>query len=196
MISERLAKQLKFVREVDQMKNIFRQSYILDKSRKENDAEHSWHFALMVFLLDEYAKETVDVLKVIKMVLIHDIVEIDAGDTYCYDVEGNKDKLEREIKAADRIFNILPDDQALEIRQLWDEFEAQESPEAKYAAGLDRLQPLMLNYYGDGISWKEHKVTYEQVIERNKHIGDGAPELWEFAMWMIDDAVEKGWLLP
>ena len=192
---ERLKKQLEFCREIDELKYILRQSYLLRGDRRENDAEHSWHFATMAILMEEYAKVPVDILKVIKMILIHDLVEIDAGDTYCYDEDGNADKLVREMKAADRIFNILPEDQAAELRSLWDEFEAQETAEAAYAAALDRLQPLMHNYFTEGKSWRENKITRSQVMERNKHIEDGAPALWDYAQWMINDATEKGWLL-
>lgn len=197
MTSERLRKQIQFIAEVDKIKNIFRQTKIHDGSRRENDAEHSWHLALMAFLLAEYADEQgsdIDMLKVIKMCIVHDIVEIDAGDTFCYDTVAGMDKLEREQRAAERIFGLLPEDQCKELHQLWEEFDAMLTPEAKYAAALDRLQPVLLNILNKGGTWREHGIKKEQVINRNKHIGDGAPELWEFASALIDDAVDKGYL--
>ncbi len=195
MINERLYKQIQFITEVDKVKNIFRQSRIHDGSRRENDAEHSWHLALMAFLLEEYANDRdLDMMKVIKMCIIHDLVEIDAGDTFCYDTVAGLDKLEREQKAAERLFGLLPDDQGKELHALWEEFDAMVTPEAKYAAALDRLQPVLLNILNKGGTWREHGIIKEQVINRNKHIGDGAPELWKFASTLIDDAVEKGYL--
>lgn len=195
MIEERLRKQIQFISEVDKAKNIFRQTKIHDGSRRENDAEHSWHLALMAFLLGEYSKDSdIDILKVMKMCIIHDLVEIDAGDTFCYDAKGNMDKLQREQKAADRIFGILPEDQGREMRALWEEFDAMETPEAKYAASLDRLQPVLLNILNKGGTWNEHGIKKSQVVNRNKHINDGAPALWEFASDRIDDAVAKGYL--
>ncbi len=157
-MDERLKKQLEFIVEVDKIKNIGRQTYLSDGKRKENDAEHSWHIALMAFLLNEYANDGVDVLKVMTMVLIHDIVEIDAGDTYAYDAEGNKTKEAREKAAAKRIFGLLPDDQGEYLKSLWEEFEAYETMEAKFAHVMDNLQPLLLNDASDGKSWVEHQV--------------------------------------
>lgn len=195
MATERLKKQIEFILEVDKIKNIFRMTKIHDGSRRENDAEHSWHLTLMAFLLSEYSKaDNIDVLKVMKMCIVHDIVEIDAGDTFCYDTVGSMDKLEREQKAADRIFALLPEDQGMELRELWEEFDAMETPEAKYAAALDRLQPVLLNYLNNGGTWQEHHITKEQVIQRNGRIEEGAPELWEFASDLIDEAVSKGLL--
>lgn len=179
---ERLQQQMEFMAEVDKLKKIGRQSYLTDGSRKENDAEHSWHLAMMAVFLSEYAKEDVDVLHVISMVLIHDLVEIDAGDTYAYDMEGNKSKRAREEKAADRIFNILPQDQAQKVRDLWEEFEANETPEANFANALDRVQPIMLNHKSDGRAWAEHKVALSQILSRNVNVEKGAPKLWEYAM--------------
>ena len=149
----RLEKQIAFLTEVDKEKNIFRQTYLADGKRKENDAEHSWHLALAAVLLKEHMKEDADLGRVMTMVLIHDLVEIDAGDTYAYDTEGAATKREREVKAADRIFGILPEDQGTYLRELWDEFEAYETAEAKYAHLLDNFQPLMLNDASDGKSW-------------------------------------------
>ena len=178
---ERLQKQMEFIQEVDKLKKIGRQSYLTDQSRKENDVEHSWHLALMSILLSEYASKDVDVLHVISMVLIHDLVEIDAGDTYAYDTEGNKTKREREEKAAERIFNILPEDQAKKVRDLWEEFEANETPEANFANALDRMQPIMLNHASEGRAWAEHGVALSQIMERNVNVQKGAPKLWDYA---------------
>lgn len=164
---ERLKRQIEFLLETDKMKTIGRQTYIANATRKENDAEHSWSLALMCMLLSEYANEKIDVGHTMEMVLVHDLVEIDAGDTYAYDSDGNQTKRERELAAADRIFHILPDEQAEHIQSLWDEFEAGETPEAKFANTLDKVQPLLLNHTTGGISWKEHDVRAEQVISRN-----------------------------
>ncbi|NLE23999.1 MAG: HD domain-containing protein [Clostridiaceae bacterium] len=195
MVTERLKKQIEFILEVDKIKNIFRMTKIHDGSRRENDAEHSWHLTLMAFLLSEYSKaDNIDILKVMKMCIVHDIVEIDAGDTFCYDAAGNLDKLEREQKAAERIFGLLPEDQGMELKALWEEFDAMETQEAKYAAALDRLQPVLLNYLNNGGTWQEHHITKEQVVKRNSRIEDGAPELWKFASELIDEAVSKGLL--
>ena len=161
--NERLQKQIAFIKEIDKVKSIFRQTYLADGTRKENDAEHSWHIALMAVLLKEYVSEDVDVAKVMTMVLIHDLVEIDAGDTYAYDSEGAKSKREREVKAADRIFGILPEDQGMYFRELWEEFEAYETPDAKYAHLLDNFQPLLLNDASGGRSWNEHGVHKSQI---------------------------------
>lgn len=189
---ERLQKQLDFTLELDKLKNIERQSYVADGSRHENDSEHSWHLALMAMLFSEYANETVDVLKVMKMVLIHDAVEIDAGDTYAYDAAGNATKRAREEKAADRIFNILPEDQAKDMRALWEEFEAGETAEAKYANALDRVQPIMLNDITDGRAWREHGVAAEQVLTRNANTHKGSKALWEHVEALVLKNKELG----
>ena len=165
--NERLLKQMAFIREVDKEKTIFRQTWLTDGTRKENDAEHSWHLAMMAMLLSEYANEKVDVLHVMSMVLIHDLVEIDAGDTYAYDDAGNKTKAKRELAAADRLFNILPEDQAKKLRALWDEFEEAKTPEAKFANTLDKCQPILLNDASGGKSWDEHEVYAQQIWKRN-----------------------------
>lgn len=192
---ERLEQQLAFVREIDKVKTILRQTITLAERRQENDAEHSWHVAVMAMLLAEHAAEPgLDVGRVVRMLLVHDLVEIDAGDTFAYDEAANRDKPQREEAAAERIFNLLPSDQAGEVRALWDEFEARATPEAKYAAALDRLQPLMHNYFTQGHAWRQHGVTRDQVVERNRHIADGAPALWDYAAKLIDDAVAKGYL--
>ena len=192
LYSERLKKQLDFVLEMDKLKYIERQSYIADGSRHENDAEHSWHLALMAMLLSEYANEPVNVLHVIKMVLIHDAVEIDAGDTYAYDIEGNATKREREEKAADRLFNILPEDQAREMRDIWEEFEAGVTPESKFANALDRVQPLMLNDITGGKAWKEHEVAASQVITRNENTYLGSGVLWKYVESLIEKNRDLG----
>ncbi len=192
MDAERLEAQLGFALEAEKLKQVFRQTLLLGDRRRENDAEHSWHLSLMAVLLVEYAAAEVDLLKVIEMLLIHDVVEIDAGDTFVYDVAGNEDKAQREQQAADRLFGLLPADQAQAYRALWDEFEQRQSAEARYAAALDRLQPLLLNFYSDGAAWQRHGIKKAQVIAHNEHIGEGAPVLWELARKLIDAAVAKG----
>ena len=195
MMEERLQKQIDFIIEIDKLKHIYRQTILMDGSRQENDAEHSWHLAVMAIFLSEYAKEEdLNILKVIKMVLIHDLVEIDAGDTFCYDEQGYLDKEEREQKAADRIFNLLPVDQAREIRELWEEFEERETGEARFAAALDRVQPLLHNYHTKGHAWQKHGTTSDKVLERCKYIGDSSPVLWDYVQKIIRDSVEKGYL--
>ncbi|MCI8506333.1 MAG: HD domain-containing protein [Lachnospiraceae bacterium] len=189
---DRLEKQLKFIMEADKSKQVFRQTYLSDGSRKENDAEHSWHLALMCAILDEYANETVDTFRTMTMVLIHDIIEIDAGDTYAYDEVGNATKREREEKAAKRLFSLLPEDQAAYFRELWEEFEAGETPEAKFALTLDKVQPLLLNDAADGRSWKEHGVRVSQVLKRNEKTAEGSKRLWEHAEGLIEKNVGLG----
>lgn len=188
----RLEQQISFLLEVDKMKKIYRQTHILGRERAENDAEHSWHLALMAFLLSEYANDKVDVAKVMKMVLVHDLVEIDAGDTYAYDEKGNASKRERELKAADRIFGLLPEEQGKELRNLWDEFEEYETPEAKYAHTLDNFQPLMLNNANGGGDWKDHKVRKSQIYKRNAKTGEGSREIWEYMAELIDENTKAG----
>ncbi|MBE5959618.1 MAG: HD domain-containing protein [Lachnospiraceae bacterium] len=195
VVSDRLKKQMEFILEVDKLKNIYRQSYVSDGSRHEEDADHSWHLALMALLLSEHANSDIDVLKTIGMVLIHDIVEIDAGDTYAYDSKGNTTKREREEKAADRIFNILPGDQAVYLRELWEEFEAYETMEAKFAHVLDNAQPLMLNNATNGKAWREHQIKKSQVMKRNEKVNTGSESIWEFLEGIIEDNVKKGNLI-
>jgi len=195
MDPERIREQIEFIIEIDKLKNIYRRTYLLNSERTENDAEHSWHIALMAMVLAEYSNDKkINLLQVIKMLLIHDIVEIDAGDTFIYDEKGNMDKEQREQNAAERLFNILPEDQAKELKKLWEEFEKRETPEAKYAAVLDRLQPLLHNYYTQGKAWKEHGIHIDQVLKRNKHILEGSGDLWNYAEALIRDAAEKGYL--
>ena len=196
MNNDRFDRQIQFIIEIDQLKHVLRQTVLMDASRRENDAEHSWHLAMMAILLSEYAREEVDLLRVVKMVLIHDLVEIDTGDTFCYDEEGQESRVEREQKAADRIFHILPGDLAEELHTLWEEFEARETPEARFAAALDRFQPLLHNFCTQGVAWRKHGITSDQVIARNQHIEAGAPALWAYARQFIEDAVSKGFLAP
>lgn len=191
-VNERLKRQLDFILELDKLKYITRQSYVADGSRHENDAEHSWHLALMAMLLSEYAEEAVNVLHVIKMVMIHDAVEIDAGDTYAYDTAGNATKRAREEKAADRIFNILPEDQAKEMRDIWEEFEAGETPEAKFANALDRIQPIILNDISGGKAWREHEIAASQVLGRNVNTHLGSETLWEYTKALVEKNQELG----
>lgn len=194
MNSERLNRQIGFIKEIDRVKQVFRQTYLLDGARKENDAEHSWHLAVMAIVLKEYAEGDIDLPHVMKMVLLHDIVEIDAGDTYCYDDRGRETQEEREKAAADRIFALLPRDQAREFRNLWDEFEAGVTPEARFAALLDRLQPLIHNHGTGGRAWQEHGVTSGKIRERNAAMGGGTGTLWKLADDLIDDSIKKGFL--
>lgn len=189
---ERLQRQMEFILEVDKLKNITRQTWLSSGERKENDSEHSWHLALMCALLAEYANEKIDVLRTMTMVLVHDIVEIDAGDTYAYDTAGNTTKREREVQAANRIFHLLPTDQAEYMRGLWDEFEAGETAEAKFALSLDKIQPVLLNDASGGKSWKEHQVKVSQIMERNAHTPEGSEELWGYARKLIEKNVENG----
>ncbi len=189
---ERLQKQIQFIVEIDRVKNIFRQTYLADAGRKENDAEHSWHIALMAYLLQEYVEEAVDVSKVMLMVLIHDLVEIDAGDTYAYDAAGAETKRARESAGADRIFGLLPEDQGKYFRELWEEFEAYETWEAKYAHLLDNFQPLLLNDAAGGISWKEHQVKKSQIYKRNERIEETSQTIWKQMWEIIQKHIECG----
>ena len=189
---ERLQQQMKFILEVDKVKQIIRQTYLADGSRKENDAEHSWHLALMAVLLKEYANEEVDLAKVIPMVLLHDLVEIDAGDTYAYDQAGLATQRARETKAADRIFGMLPEDQGGYFRELWDEFEAYESDDAKFAHLLDNFQPLLLNHESNGKSWTEHHVKKSQIYKRNEKIKETSPEVWEWMKQIVEEHIALG----
>jgi len=194
-IPDRLAKQMAFIIEADKLKNIFRQSYISDKSRRENDAEHSWHLSLMAITLYEHANDPdLDLLKILRMVILHDIVEIDAGDTYIYDEAHKLDQEHREQKAADRLFGLLPHDQATEFRSVWDEFEAGESPEARFAKAIDRLHPMLLNYLADGKAWSKHGVVASQVRQINQKIEKGSELLWSYAQDLIGKSIKKGTL--
>ena len=190
---DRLEQQFQFIKEIDKEKMIGRQTYLSDAKRKENDAEHAWHMAIMTVLLSEYANEEIDVLKTITMLLIHDIVEIDAGDTYAYDEVGKQTQREREVKAAERIFGMLPEDQAKKFRDLWEEFETRETKEAKFARTMDNLQPMMLNDATDGKAWTEHGVDLSQILKRNERTAEGSETLWKYALEnFIEPNVKKG----
>lgn len=178
---ERIQQQFDFLREIDKEKEIIRQTYLASASRKEGDAEHAWHMAIMTLLLSEYANEKIDVLKTVSMLLIHDLVEIDAGDTYAYDETGKTTQREREVRAAERLFGLLPEDQGKKMRALWEEFEARETPEARFARTMDCVQPLMLNDASGGRSWAEHGVHVSQVLARNERTGEGSQAIWDYA---------------
>lgn len=193
-IAERLARQVAFLVECDRLKEIFRQTLNTQSRRQENDAEHSWALCLFVITLVEHSNVSVDVLRVLKMLLIHDLVEIDAGDTFAYDTARMADQHDREARAADRIFGLLPPDQAREFRGLWDEFEAKQTPEAKFATTVDRFQPMLLNCLTEGAAWRRHGVRHGQVVARNAHVAHGSAALWEFISARIEQAVKDGHL--
>ena len=191
--SSRFKKQIEFILEVDKLKHVLRQTILMDRSRRENSAEHSWHIALLVPVLAEYSKDTdIDLFHVMKMLVIHDLVEIDAGDTYCYDDKGREGQYQREETAADRIFGLLPADQAAEFRALWDEFEKRETAESRFANAMDRVQPFLHNYFTDGQTWQANKINSRQVHQRMRPVKDGAPDLWDYVNTLILDAVKKG----
>ena len=191
-MDERLAKQIAFSLEIDKEKNIMRQTHLSGHGRNENDAEHAWHMAIMAYLLREYANEEVDITKVMLMCLIHDIVEIDAGDTYAYDSEGLATQKEREDKAKERIFSLLPEDQKNELISLFDEFEKYETPEAKFAHSMDNFQPLILNNSNDGGDWKEHGVTSKQVYGRQSKTRLGSEKIYEITDQIVQENIRKG----
>lgn len=192
----RLYKQMAFIIEIDKLKHILRKTRLVDGSRNENDAEHTWHLTMMAMILLEHANhKELNLLRLIKMLMIHDIVEIDAGDTFAYDTKGYEDKREREEQAADRIFGLLPDDQKDECLALWNEFEEKQTDEAKYATSLDRLQPMLFNYLNEGETWRKHGITSERVLSYNQHIAEGSEALWDFAKDLIQRAVEKGYFV-
>jgi putative hydrolases of HD superfamily len=191
---DRFEKQLQFILEIDKLKSISRRTYLLNAERRENSAEHSWHLAIMAILLAEHANEPVNVSRVVRMVLIHDIVEVDAGDTYYYDRVAALDKSERERRAADRLFGLLPPDQGSELRELWNEFEACQTSDARFATSLDRFIPQLHNYHTQGKSWSEHGVTADRVLEGNACMADGSVTLWKCAQSLLEDAVAKGFL--
>jgi putative hydrolases of HD superfamily len=193
-MEDRLVQQLRFILEVDQLKSVQRRSYLADASRLENAAEHSWHLALMALVLSEHADEAVSLPRVIQLVLVHDIVEVDAGDTYLYDEAANDDKAEREERAAARIFGLLPPDQGAMLYELWQEFEARETVDARFANALDRLMPLLHNYHTGGRAWKEHAIRGDQVRQRLASIGDGSSGLWAYAQTIIEAAIAEGLL--
>lgn len=192
---EKLEQQLALLMELDKLKSVLRRTRVVSaEKRLENSAEHSWHVALMALLLEEHANEPVDITKVVKMLLLHDVVEIDAGDTFVYDVQASKDQAERELKAAHRLFGLLPKEQGDELLALWLEFEAAQTPEAKFGKALDRLIPMLLNYHNQGQSWIEHGVTSQQALTINQKIEAGSETLWKKAQQLISEAVENGWL--
>jgi putative hydrolase of HD superfamily len=190
-IPERLRRQLEFILEIDRLKGVLRQSYLIDTDRHENSAEHSWHLAVAAMVLAEHAKEPIDVSKVIRLVLVHDLVEIDAGDTFIYDEVGNAGKAAREQKAADRLFGLLPREQGQTFMVLWREFEDRKTPEAKFAFALDRLMPILHNVFTQGGSWKEHGIRQEQAIAKNRPIEDGSPILWQAVESLITQTLAK-----
>jgi putative hydrolase of HD superfamily len=192
MTAKRLEAQIAFLMEIDRLKHV----YLLDKSRHDSDVEHSWHFAVMVLVLAEYAPGDIDLFRVVKMALVHDIVEIDAGDVFIYDRKDPAGQYAKEKAAAERLFGLMPPDQAQEYVALWEEFEARKTPEAKFAAAVDRLDPLLHNIYTEGMSWREHGVTADRVLEINSRIDQSTPELWEMIKAMIQDCVDKGYLKP
>ena len=191
----RLAQQIEFIAECDRLKEVFRQTVNTKSRRAENDAEHSWHLCLCVIVLAEHANVPhLDVLRVLKMVIVHDLVEIDAGDTFAYDTAAMAGQHARESIAADRVFGMLPPDQSKEFRALWDEFEGRQTAEARFAAAVDRFQPMLLNCRTQGAAWNRHGVTHDRVVARNRHIADGCNELWWYAEKMLQDVVDAGHL--
>ena len=188
----RLVQQMAFLAEADRLKGVLRHTRILSGERRENDAEHSWHLALMAMVLIEHAPEGIDLPRVLGMVIVHDLVEIDAGDIFAYDAAGMASQHERECRAADRIFGLLPPDQAAHLRALWDEFEAQTTPEALFAGAIDRLAAIVPNSRHDGGTWREHGISVERILARNAGIGDGAPALWRYAEGLIAGAERRG----
>jgi putative hydrolase of HD superfamily len=191
---DRLAKQIGFILEIDKLKRVLRRTPVTDRTRRENSAEHSWHLALMAVILADQAGPGVDIQRVVKMLLIHDLVEIDAGDTFLYDRTAGADQAEREAAAAERLYALLPADQAAELRALWQEFDAGATADARFAVAVDQFQPVLLNHETGGGSWSAHDVEGADVLERKRVIEDGAPALWRLAEALIRDAVTKGWL--
>jgi putative hydrolases of HD superfamily len=192
---KRLARQIEFIAECDKLKEVFRQTLNTQSRRAENDAEHSWHLCLCVIVLAEHANApNLDVLRVLKMLIVHDLVEIDAGDTFAYDVAAMANQHEREVVAAERIFGLLPPDQGAEFRALWDEFEAKTTAASKFATAVDRFQPMLLNCRLNGAGWNRHGITHERIVARNRQIADGCDELWRYAEKMLQEIVDGGHL--
>jgi putative hydrolase of HD superfamily len=191
-IMERLKKQIEFLLEIDKLKTILRRNYISNGTKRENDAEHSWYFAIAALLLSEYSNNDIDIQRVVNMALIHDIVEVDAGDTFVYDEKAKESQNEREEKAAKRLFGILPEDQRSYFSSLWNEFEGNSTNESKFARSIDRLVAIFLNYQSKGKAWKENNVGYQQIYEINKRIEAGSSELWQFVEEIINKAVDQG----
>ena len=194
--NEKIQNQIKFAITIDEMKNIFRRNLLADGSRRENDAEHSWHLAMLAMILEEYSAEKIDIERVLKIALIHDLIEVYAGDTFAYDTKGNEDKNEREVQAAEKLFGMLDPVQGAEIRELWDEFEAMETAESRYANAIDRIQPLILNYLTDGHTWKMGDVTSDKIYKRMDIIRTATPELWHIVEGIINTSIKAGILKP
>ncbi|WP_183568739.1 HD domain-containing protein [Mucilaginibacter sp. SP1R1] len=189
---EHLQQQIAFIHEIDKVKYIQRKTRLFNSDRNENDAEHSWHLAVMAIVLAQHANQPVNTLKVLKMLLIHDVVEIDAGDVFLYDTTVSHTNTEAERKAAERIFGLLPPEQAQELIAIWEEFEAGETPEAQFARAMDRLEPLLQNVSNNGGTWREYQISYDRVVQKKGIISEGSQTLWDFAKTLIDDSVEKG----
>lgn len=187
-----LIQQVNFIKEIDKLKYIQRKTCLFNSERPENDAEHSWHLAMMTILLAQHADQPIDVLKVLKMVLIHDIVEIDAGDTFIYDTRKNHSNTEEELQAAKRIFGLLPEEQALELTAIWQEFEEGITPEAQFAKAMDRFEPLLQNTSNNGGTWTEFNVPYQKVYDKKKVIKNASASIWNYAEHLINESVEKG----
>lgn len=194
-MDEKLIKDINFIVEIDKMKSIYRRTEVINEKKREDDAQHSWHIAIMAMVLHEYCDEEIDLLKTIKMLLIHDLVEIYAGDTFCYDKIANGDKKDREKIAAEKIFGLLEEDKGEEFKALWEEFEAMETPEAKFSASMDRLQPMLNNYNNGGGTWKEYSVPKEDILKRIEPVKYSSKKLWEFVLYMLEDAQKKGYIV-
>ena len=191
---EVLARRIRFALEADRLKGVLRRTRLVDGSRHENSAEHSWHLAILAMLLADTAGPQVDAARVVRMLLVHDLIEVDAGDTFAFDTAGYLDKSDRERAAADRLFGLLSREQRDELRALWEEFEAEATPDARFAVAMDRFQPLLLNFYGGGGSWAEHGISRAQVLRRMAPIEHGAPALWPFVLRVVDRACAAGWI--
>ena len=192
MTSPDLSRQIAFIKEIDKLKYITRKTRLFNSDRHENDAEHSWHLAMMILVLAEHSNEKIDILKVLKMVLIHDIVEIDAGDTFLFDTKKNHTNTEEELKAAKRIFGLLPEEQATEFIAIWEEFEAFETPEAKFARSIDHFEPMLQNDSNEGGTWAEFDVPYQTAIDKKSPMKEGSKPLWDYAKGVLDDNMERG----
>ena len=193
---ERVARQIGFIEELDRLKGVLRRTPLIDGSRRENSAEHSWHLAMMALLLAEYADDPVDVARVVALLLVHDVVEIDAGDTFAYDEVGVSGQAEREQRAAERVFGLLPPDQAETMRSLWEEFEARQTPEARFAVALDRFQPMLHNYRAEGGTWRTYGVALEQVVDRAQPIADASATLWTYTRDLLERSQAAGYVRP
>lgn len=192
MINDRLKSQLEFLVEIDKMKSVLRRTLIIDGSRRENDAEHSWHLAMLAMVLEEYSEREINISRVVRMCLVHDLVEVYAGDTFAYDEKGYEDKLARENAAADKLFSMLPPEQGSEFRALWEEFDEAQTADAMYAAAMDRLQPIMNNFMTNGHTWREGKVTSDKVLDRMQKIKQATPELWPVVEYIVNTSIERG----